>query len=345
MPTPRSRSKTPTKAAIGTPVKMAKSSSRVSTPYPAKARSKSPAIRGRPKTSMKKTPTKPRSPSPAATRSGRTPSKSTKKMPPPVKRSASKPRKESKKTVTISAEITRISAAAPSSSAPSATHKNRVLSDETLDRLGNWKYHSGGATPLDNAMNHFWEFCVKLLPMNMAPNLVTFTGLIIVGGTASLLAYHDPKMNTTVPGEIYFIALVGHFLYQTFDAIDGKQARRTGTSSPLGQLFDHGCDAFITNVVGVFNASCMQYGTGAWTVLNTMLNFNVFFLAQWEEYHTGELKTNNGFVGLTEGQFAQFAMMLSVAVFGPESWQQKVSYYVPIEIGGFVGQILDMECR
>lgn len=25
--------------------------------------------------------------------------------------------------------------------------------------------------------------------------------------------------------------------------MDGKQARRTGSSSPLGQLFDHGCDA------------------------------------------------------------------------------------------------------
>jgi len=30
------------------------------------------------------------------------------------------------------------------------------------------------------------------------------------------------------------------------DAVDGKQARRTGTSSPLGQLFDHGCDAWAT---------------------------------------------------------------------------------------------------
>jgi phosphatidylglycerophosphate synthase len=29
-------------------------------------------------------------------------------------------------------------------------------------------------------------------------------------------------------------------MYQTLDAIDGKQARRTGTSSPLGELFDHG---------------------------------------------------------------------------------------------------------
>uniref|UniRef100_A0A453R2M1 Uncharacterized protein n=1 Tax=Aegilops tauschii subsp. strangulata TaxID=200361 RepID=A0A453R2M1_AEGTS len=26
----------------------------------------------------------------------------------------------------------------------------------------------------------------------------------------------------------------------TFDAVDGKQARRTSSSSPLGELFDHG---------------------------------------------------------------------------------------------------------
>jgi ethanolaminephosphotransferase len=29
--------------------------------------------------------------------------------------------------------------------------------------------------------------------------------------------------------------------------VDGKQARRTNSSSPLGQLFDHGCDAINTN--------------------------------------------------------------------------------------------------
>lgn len=33
---------------------------------------------------------------------------------------------------------------------------------------------------------------------------------------------------------------VGLFAYQSLDAIDGKQARRTGASGPLGELFDHG---------------------------------------------------------------------------------------------------------
>ena len=43
------------------------------------------------------------------------------------------------------------------------------------------------------------------------------------------------------------------FLYQTADAVDGKHARNTGQSSPLGALVDHCIDAFVgvTSVVGV----------------------------------------------------------------------------------------------
>lgn len=33
---------------------------------------------------------------------------------------------------------------------------------------------------------------------------------------------------------------IGLFLYQSMDAIDGKQARRTGMAGPLGEMFDHG---------------------------------------------------------------------------------------------------------
>lgn len=68
----------------------------------------------------------------------------------------------------------------------------------------------------------------------------------------------------------------------------------------------------------------MQYGSSPWTVLNVMLHFNCFFLAQWEEYHTGVLNINNGTFGLTEGQLAQMIMMLSVAVLGPEAWTTPV---------------------
>ena len=46
-----------------------------------------------------------------------------------------------------------------------------------------------------------------------------------------------------IPGWIPVMVAVGMFIYQTLDAIDGKQARRTGSSNALGELFDHGCDS------------------------------------------------------------------------------------------------------
>ena len=46
-----------------------------------------------------------------------------------------------------------------------------------------------------------------------------------------------------VSGWIPFLLAITMFIYQTLDAIDGKQARRTGTSNALGELFDHGCDS------------------------------------------------------------------------------------------------------
>ena len=39
---------------------------------------------------------------------------------------------------------------------------------------------------------------------------------------------------------MYFLNGAAGLAYLHLDCIDGKQARRTGSSSPLGQLFDHG---------------------------------------------------------------------------------------------------------
>ena len=46
----------------------------------------------------------------------------------------------------------------------------------------------------------------------------------------------------------YIACACGLFIYQSLDAIDGKQARRTNSSSPLGELFDHGCDSLSTGI-------------------------------------------------------------------------------------------------
>lgn len=48
---------------------------------------------------------------------------------------------------------------------------------------------------------------------------------------------------------MYILCAIGLFIYQSLDAIDGKQARRTNTNNQLGEIFDHGCDAISTFLV------------------------------------------------------------------------------------------------
>lgn len=46
------------------------------------------------------------------------------------------------------------------------------------------------------------------------------------------------------PSWVYVACGLAIPIYFNLDCIDGKQARRTGSSSPLGQLFDHAVDGY-----------------------------------------------------------------------------------------------------
>lgn len=92
----------------------------------------------------------------------------------------------------------------------------------------------------------------------MAPNLVTLTGWFIIVIDLVIIFAFDTTMSKVLPLWVYFISAFSIWFYQTMDAVDGKQARRTGTSGPLGQLFDHGCDAITTTfVVAIFLQSAI----------------------------------------------------------------------------------------
>lgn len=62
-----------------------------------------------------------------------------------------------------------------------------------------------------------------------------------------LTCRYSPNMVEETPRWVYANAGFSLLFYQILDVADGKQARKTGNSSPLGLLFDHGCDAL--NVV------------------------------------------------------------------------------------------------
>jgi len=39
------------------------------------------------------------------------------------------------------------------------------ITREGMENLKKYKYVSGGYSKVDMIMNHYWEFCIKLVPM------------------------------------------------------------------------------------------------------------------------------------------------------------------------------------
>lgn len=135
---------------------------------------------------------------------------------------------------------------------------------------------------------------------------------------------YDPTMTKPLPGWTYAGFAFGLFVYQTLDAIDGKQARRTGSSSPLGQLFDHGCDALSASLLGVALIHTLGLGITlrAKIVIGTI--WAPFYLAQLLEHHVGIVRTHVGNIGVTEGQLAQCGIMLASTILGADIWNTPI---------------------
>jgi ethanolaminephosphotransferase len=113
------------------------------------------------------------------------------------------------------------------------------------------------------------------------------------------------------------------WIYSTMDNIDGKQARRTNSSSPLGELFDHGCDALNCPIGGIVQIAALGLGFSWRSLAVLFITCWGFYLPTWEEYHTGILTL--GYVnGPTEGLLAAMLTMIISGVFGTQIWFKEV---------------------
>ncbi|RHY45391.1 hypothetical protein DYB34_012065 [Aphanomyces astaci] len=167
-------------------------------------------------------------------------------------------------------------------------------------------------TPMNN-------YLMQFVPLWLAPNTITLLGLIAVIVSHIIVASYSPNFEGEAPAWVYLFSAVALFFYQTLDNLDGKQARRTGTSSPLGLLFDHGCDAINCSIGSMTMAAVAQFGTGWKSVLMVLwINF-AFIGATWEEYYTGtlELPIING---PTEGVLIAVVLKLATAALGTRFW-------------------------
>lgn len=120
---------------------------------------------------------------------------------------------------------------------------SNIITPEGEIVIKNFKYKGGS---ISYSYNLLWsplaEYFLKYVPHWWAPNAITLAGFLInVMGCLSLICQNQIG-GKLEPWTFWFFSICV-FTYQTLDNIDGKQARKTGNSSPLGMLFDHGCDA------------------------------------------------------------------------------------------------------
>ncbi|XP_059160717.1 ethanolaminephosphotransferase 1-like [Physella acuta] len=206
------------------------------------------------------------------------------------------------------------------------------LSKEVLAGFDNYKYSAIDTSPVSNYLCHpFWNTCVKIVPLWIAPNLLTLSGFMLLLVSFVVMTYYDPHFyaacrdhpeHPPIPNWVWLMGAVNTFLAHTLDGIDGKQARRTKSSSPLGELFDHGLDSWATLFlpVAVF---CIfgrgEHGVSVFRVFMCVVGIMVcFVISHWEKYNTGVLFLPWGY---DIGQIAMVIVYLITFFGGHDVWK------------------------
>lgn len=139
---------------------------------------------------------------------------------------------------------------------------------------------------------------VKVLPYGLPANfitLVSFCCVIISFG----VAVHGYVVNRY---DWWWLIPILTLAYLVGDCADGKQARKTGTGSPLGEYFDHFCDSFVT---GLLMGIVMISFKITHPVIITIGFFNLYFAqiaSFWERYKRHVMYF--GKIGSSEGVLA-----------------------------------------
>ncbi|KYQ93428.1 CDP-alcohol phosphatidyltransferase [Tieghemostelium lacteum] len=184
---------------------------------------------------------------------------------------------------------------------------------------------------------------VNYFPRFLAPNLITAIGLFCnFLGLYIIVQYIGVNKSTDTPIDdsecrwVHFFAGFMIFIYMMLDNIDGKQARRTKTSSPLGELFDHGCDSFTVGIAPLI-VGC-SVGINVWQLVIVFMFSSIpFYLAHWEEYFTHHLVLGM-LNGPTEAECVIITLCTLTGFVGQAFWFQElpalpeaIKVFIPLE--------------
>ncbi|VDK20410.1 unnamed protein product [Anisakis simplex] len=115
------------------------------------------------------------------------------------------------------------------------------------------------------------------------------------------------------------------FANYALDGMDGKQARRTGTSGATGEFFDHGIDTCITVPLAITLFSSVgrgEFSTPFVRVMYVLLSVQIYVHAiHWEQYNTGVMRSPWGY---NIGNWMLMGTYLMTYIIGCESYKTYV---------------------
>ncbi|XP_061454360.1 ethanolaminephosphotransferase 1-like [Rhineura floridana] len=209
--------------------------------------------------------------------------------------------------------------------------QSQYVTAQHLAGFRHYKYRAVDTNPLSiYVMQPLWDRLVKIVPLWIAPNLLSFTGFMMILINYFILSFYDWDYTTSgsspgfIPTWVWIFCAFATFcayalvedigpisvpeltfagweseelgqIVATRDSIDGKHARRTHSSTPLGELFDHGLDSCTVSMTALsFFSLCSRDNGKVGMSVSTMylllcivlLNF---ILSHWEKYNTGVL--------------------------------------------------------
>jgi ethanolaminephosphotransferase len=134
-----------------------------------------------------------------------------------------------------------------------------------------------------------------------------------------LFSFYGTDFHGDVPAWWCFTEAICYFVYRLLDEMDGKQARKTGNSSPVGLMFDHGCDSFTAALICLMMSKMMQLGNGPVIMLILLAITQSFHFSTLEEYYIGGLYLGP-LNGVTDGSVLIMAVFLVSGIFGTSFW-------------------------
>jgi len=80
---------------------------------------------------------------------------------------------------------------------------NSLLTPDQLQKLREHQYRSQGTSVSEVIMQPYWRWLVTKVPLWVAPNLITFVGLLINLFTSLLVVLCDPNSEGTVRSDFW----------------------------------------------------------------------------------------------------------------------------------------------